>query len=256
MLPAKRKQSILEEIKTSGIHGVQELSQKYEVSEMTIRRDLKELEEQGLITRTHGGAVPNNLVSNELQFMQKKSIHETEKLQIVRYAVEHFVADDDIISMEGGTTIAGMVVHMAGYRRLTVMTNGLHTLSALQRIAAGNSIIATGGILREVSNTLVGPVAEDHFKTFNASKVFLSATGWTAENGFTDPNVLEIQVKKAMLRSAKQIVMLLDSSKFGIVSLTNFLNAFDVDHIVTDKGITDDAYAQFSEHGVTVHIAG
>lgn len=255
MLPAQRIQNILEDIKSNGIRSVTELSLKYDVSEMTIRRDLKQLEDQGLITRTHGGAVPNRLVSEELQFVQKRGMCEAEKIQIARYAVTHFVAEHDIIILEGGTTVAGMIAHMSRYQNLTIMTHGLHTLFELQRIATGNTIISTGGMLRDVSNTLVGPVAEGHFAEFNASKVFLSATGWTAKSGFTDPNMLEIQVKKAMVRSAGQIIMLMDSSKFGIVSLTSFLSAYAVDVLITDQDIPDDVYAQFTEHNVDVHIA-
>ncbi|MEZ4518769.1 MAG: DeoR/GlpR family DNA-binding transcription regulator [Chloroflexota bacterium] len=170
MLPAQRLQNILEDIKTDGVYSVGELSQKYDVSEMTIRRDLKLLEDQGLITRTHGGAVIKPSSSVELQFTQKRGINEAQKRQIARYAVEHFLKDNDIIAIEGGTTVTGMVAYMTGYRNITVMTNGMHTLLDLQRISAGNTVISTGGLLREVSNTLVGPVAEDHFKTFNASK--------------------------------------------------------------------------------------
>ncbi|MCA9968730.1 MAG: DeoR/GlpR transcriptional regulator [Anaerolineales bacterium] len=255
MLPAQRIKSIFEDIKANGIRSVSDLSQKYEVSEMTVRRDLKQLEDQGLIMRTHGGAVPSSFASEEPQFIQKQVMHEAEKHQIARYAVEQFVRENDIISMEGGTSVASMVAHMAGYQNITVMTHGLHTLVELQRIATGNTIISTGGFLRQVSNTFVGPVAEEHFTTFHANKVFLSATGWTAERGFTDPNMLEIQVKKAMIRSAKQIIMLIDSSKFGVVSLASFLDAFDVDHIVTDKRIPADVYAQFSKRDITVHIA-
>lgn len=255
MLPAQRLQNILEDIKSNGVRAVTELSQKYDVSEMTIRRDLKQLEDQGLITRTHGGAVPNRLVSEELQFLQKRSVHEAEKVQIARYAAENFVQDNDIIIMEGGTTIAGMVPHLGSHRNLTVMTNGLHTLFELQRITSGNTIISTGGILRDVSTTLVGPTAENHFREFNAAKVFLSATGWTTNAGFTDPNMLEIQVKKAMIQSARQIVMLIDSSKFNVVSLTHFLDAFAVDVLITDKNIPQDIQNQFAEHQVEVHIA-
>lgn len=255
MLPAQRLQNILEDIKSNGVRAVTELSQKYDVSEMTIRRDLKQLEDQGLITRTHGGALPNRLVSEELQFLQKQSVHEAEKVQIARYAAENFVQDNDIIIMEGGTTIAGMVPHLSTYRNLTVMTNGLHTLFELQRITSGNTIISTGGILRDVSTTLVGPTAENHFREFNAARVFLSATGWTANAGFTDPNMLEIQVKKAMIQSARQIVMLIDSSKFNVVSLTHFLDAFAVDVLITDKNIPPDIHHQFSEHQVAIHIA-
>jgi DeoR/GlpR family transcriptional regulator of sugar metabolism len=145
MLPVQRLTSILDDIKANRASSVSDLSLKYEVSEMTIRRDLKQLEDQGLITRTHGGAVPNSRALDELQFVQKQGIHEAEKRQIARYAVQHFLSDGDIIIMEGGTTVAGMVAHMDGYRNVTVMTNSLHTLFELQRIAAGNTIISTGG---------------------------------------------------------------------------------------------------------------
>jgi DeoR/GlpR family transcriptional regulator of sugar metabolism len=255
MLPIQRLQFILEDIKSHGITNVGDLSQKYNVSEMTIRRDLKQLEDQGLITRTHGGAVPNSRALDEPRFVQKQGVHEAEKRQIARYAVEHFVAEHDIISMEGGTTVAGMVMFMQHTRNITVMTNGLHTLFELQRIAAGNTIISTGGILREVSNTLVGPVAERHFDEFNAAKVFLSATGWTAANGFTDPNMLETQVKQAMIKSAGKVIMLMDSSKFGIVSLKSFLDAYAVDALITNRNIDDDVKRLFDEQEVTVHIA-
>ncbi len=255
MLPVQRIQNILEDIKSNNIRAVNELSRKYEVSEMTVRRDLKQLEDQGFIMRTHGGAVPSKLIAEELQFVQKQGLHETEKELIAQFAVNHFVSNNDIISMEGGTTVAGMVKHMTGHRNVTVMTNGLHTLFELQRIASGNTVISTGGILRNVSNTLVGPVAEDHFKEFHASKVFLSATGWTAGSDFTDPNMLEIQVKKAMVKSSKQVILLLDSSKFGIVSLTRFLNTSAVDVIVTDKNIPGEVHDRLSRANIDIHIA-
>lgn len=255
MLPAHRIQNILEDIRSNGERTVAGLSEKYEVSEMTIRRDLKQLEEQGLITRTHGGAVPNRLVADEPQFIQKRGIHEAEKVQIARYAAENLVNDNDIIILEGGTTVAGMVPYLHAHHNLTVMTNGLPTLSELQRLTGDNTVISTGGMLRGVSTTLVGPAAEEHFRAFNANRVFLSATGWTAKTGFTDPNMLEIQVKKAMIQAAKQIVMLIDSSKFGVVSLTSFLDAFSVDALVTDRNIPEDIYNQFVAHNVNVHIA-
>lgn len=255
MLAAQRIQNILVDIKSNNIRSVNELSRKYDVSEMTVRRDLKQLEEQGFVTRTHGGAIPNKHMSEELRFVQKEGFHESEKSLIARYAVTHFVNDNDIISMEGGTTVAGMVKHMPDCRNVTVMTNGLHTLLALQRIASGNTIISTGGMLRELSNTLVGPVAEDHFKEFNAARVFLSATGWTAGNGFTDPNMLEVQVKKAMIKSAKEVILLFDSSKFGTVSLTRILDTTAVDVLIVDKNIPDEIHDRLSSENIEIHIA-
>jgi DeoR/GlpR family transcriptional regulator of sugar metabolism len=255
MIPVQRLTSILEDIKSNRAISVSDLSLKYEVSEMTIRRDLKQLEDQGLITRTHGGAVPNSRALDELQFVQKQVIHEAEKRQIARYAVTQFVSEGDIIILEGGTTVTGMVSHMETYRNVTVMTNSLYTLFELQKIATGNTIISTGGVLREVSNTFVGPIAEKHFAEHNATKVFLSSTGWTEATGFTDPNMLEVQVKKTMIKSARCIIMLLDSSKFGLISLTSFLDAFAPDVVITDRGIPDDIREAFLRHRVEVHIA-
>lgn len=255
MLPVERLTSILEDIKSNRAISVSDLSLKYDVSEMTIRRDLKQLEDHGLITRTHGGAIPNNRALDELQFVQKQGIHEAEKRQIARYAVTHFITEGEIIILEGGTTVTGMVAHMETYRNLTVMTNSLFTLFELQKIAAGNTIISTGGVLREVSNTFVGPIAEKHFAEHNATKVFLSSTGWTEATGFTDPSMLEVQVKKTMLKSARSIIMLMDSSKFGIISLTSFLDAYAPDVIITDRGIPDDIHSAFRKHQVDVHIA-
>ena len=254
MLPAQRQQQILEDIKKNGVGSIAELSHKYAVSEMTVRRDLLVLEEEGHIKRTHGGALLLNTSLVEPRYVAKQKLHASSKESLARYAAEKLVAVGDIIILEGGTTITAMAQHLTNIQNLTVVTNGLYTTSALQPLVPQSTVICTGGILREVSATFVGPVAERFFREFHANKLFLSATGLTLDVGFTDPSMLETQIKKAMIASADQVIMLLDSNKFGVKSLSTVLEAGEVNILVTDAGSPEDVLQALRAKGVEVHI--
>lgn len=254
MLPAQRRQQILEDIETQGVGTIAEFSKKYGVSEMTIRRDLKILEEQGHVERTHGGAVRRRASVIEPRYAAKQVLHKSLKERIARYAAEKLVGDDDIIILEGGTTVTTMARYLTAKQNLTIVTHGLYTTNELQPLLPRATIICTGGILRDVSFTFVGPVTERFFHEFHANKVFLSATGLTFEAGFTDPSMLETQVKKAMISSADQIIMLLDSSKFGVKSLTTVLPADGADLLVTDEGAPESMVRALRDLGTDVCI--
>lgn len=237
MLPAQRLQHILQDLTEHGVGTIAQLSEKYSVSEMTIRRDLKLLEDQGYIRRTFGGAV--NVEGLEPRYSAKQSVHIEAKQQIARYAAEHFVNDNDVIILEGGTTITMMVPYLSAYHNLTIVTNGLFTLCELRTLLPKHTIISTGGILRDISFTLVGPTTEAFFGQFHSNRAFLSATGWDARAGFSDPNMLETSVKRAMLRSAETAVLLLDSSKIGTKSLSTFIEAGSPAILITDNRISE-----------------
>lgn len=254
MLPAQRQQQILADIKQNGVGSITELSQKYRVSEMTIRRDLKVLEKERQIKRTHGGAVPLNGALVEPGYMSKLRLNASQKASIARYAAEKLVQDGDIIILEGGTTVTTMVQYLGGLQNLTVVTNGLYTTNELQSLLPQTTVICTGGILREVSSTFAGPVSEHFFHQFHANKLFLSATGFTPNAGFTDPSMLETQVKKAMVASADQVIMLFDSSKFGVKSLTTVLQPGEVHVLITDSAAPQSMVQVLIEQGVDVHI--
>lgn len=254
MLPAQRQQQILEDIKKNGVGSITELSQKYGVSEMTIRRDLMVLEEEGHIKRTHGGALSLNSSVVEPRYAAKQKLHASSKESLARYAAEALVEDGDIIILEGGTTVTAMAQYLTNVQNLTVVTNGLYTTNALQPLVPQSTVICTGGILREVSATFVGPVAEQFFREFHANKLFLSATGLTLDAGFTDPSMLETQIKKAMIASADQVIMLLDSNKFGVKSLTTVLQAGQVNILVTDAGAPRDVLQALKTRGVEVYL--
>jgi DeoR/GlpR family transcriptional regulator of sugar metabolism len=257
--PVERRQQIIKDIDTLDDNIIPRLSRKYGVSEMTIRRDLKVLEETGLIKRTYGGAVrwpPPGADATLVARDKRQTLAAAQKQQIARYASEHLVANGDIIIMEGGTTATRMAAYLGDMDDLTVVTNGLAAAEELRRhLPLSATIITAGGILRPESSTSVGPVTERFFREFHAHRLFLSATGLTLEEGITDPRMLEIQVKRAMIASAQEVVLLMDSTKFGVRSLMKILDFSEVRILVTDDGAPESFLAELRERGVEVVVA-
>lgn len=254
MIPAERRRRIQKDVERLGSVTITDLSDKYEVSEMTIRRDFKVLEEQGQLRRTHGGAMSVRSNDVEPRYVAKQDVHAAQKDSIAGYAAQKFVEEGDVLILEGGTSVTTMAWHLTEQRDLTIVTNGLHTTSKLQHLLPHNTVICCGGILRDVALTFVGPTAERFFQEFYANKLFLSATGLGLDVGLTDPNMLETQVKKSMSASTESVIALIDSSKFGVKSLMTVLGVDEIDVLVTDDGAPDDMVAAMRDRGVDVHV--
>ncbi|WP_409346069.1 DeoR/GlpR family DNA-binding transcription regulator [Paenibacillus sp. MBLB4367] len=257
MLPLQRKQALLDFLSQRGAATMKELSDHFGVSEMTIRRDLNTLEHENRVTRSHGGAVYCGAVSSigEPDAASKQARNRDVKNRLAAYSAERFVHDGDVIILENGTTVSRMTEFLGAYPQLTVLTNGLDTLNLFRPLVTERrSIICCGGMLREVSGTFIGPLAEEFFGRYHADTLFISALGYTTENGFTDPNLLDTQVKKAMIRAAKKVVMILDSSKIGNCYLTKVADLSEIDVFVTDEGIRDADKELIKDSGVELHI--
>jgi DeoR/GlpR family transcriptional regulator of sugar metabolism len=258
--PLERRQQIVNDIDTLDDNIIPKLSQKYGVSEMTIRRDLKVLEETGHIRRTYGGAVRWPLANAPvapplLARAKRQTLTPAHKARIAQYAAEQLVESGDIIFLEGGTTATAMVPYLARKEELTVVTNGLATTDELQRhMPPSATIISAGGILRPESSTYVGSVTERFFREFHARRLFLSATGLTLREGITDPQMLEIQVKRAMIASAQEVIMLMDSTKLGIRSLMKVLDFGEIRLLITDDGISEEGLEELRARGVEVVV--
>jgi len=254
LLPIQRKAALIEYLSKHGGGTVKELSQLLQVSEMTVRRDLKQLEAQGMIIPSHGGVVFVQSLMKEPALNEKAAKNKDIKDRIAAYAVEHFVSEGDVIMLEGGTTIAGMAPYLRKFRQLTILTNGLDTLNRLRDLSGENTVLCCGGTLRGISGTFVGPVAQSFFKQFHANTVFLSALGFAPETGFTDPNIMDTEIKKAMIHSSQRTIMLIDSTKFGVKSLTTFVTIQDVDVVVTDSGISEQMRRYLENQNVELHV--
>jgi DeoR/GlpR family transcriptional regulator of sugar metabolism len=254
MLLAQRRERILWEIQTQGTTAITALSQKYGVSEMTIRRDLRALAAAGHIERTQGGALPRSEPLIEPRYAAKQELNGGRKAAIAQYAATTLVADGESVIMGGGTTVTYMARYLANKQDLTVITNGLYTMNELLRLMPRTTVICTGGRLRDTSFTFIGPPAEQFFGDIHANKLFLSATGLTLNAGCTDPSIIETQVKKAMIAAAGQVIVLLDSTKWGRTSLVTVLPIEQIDVLVTDDGAPEAAVQSVRERGVDVRV--
>jgi DeoR/GlpR family transcriptional regulator of sugar metabolism len=257
LLTEARREKIAAIVDQQGAVTNDDLVKQFDVSLMTIWRDLTGLEEAGRLRRVRGGAARlERRLETEPFYVSKQVINQAKKDRIARYAAAHFIADGDIIFMEAGTTVAAMASHLPAYKHLTVVGNGLGTMNELAQQLPGITVFCCGGMLREVGLTFVGPQAEAYFRQVNANTCFLSATGITTAEGVTDPNLLEIQVKRAMAHSAERVVLLMDSTKFGMRSLAKIFDVHDVDILVTDQETSPAAVAEIQALGVDVHVAG
>lgn len=252
MLAEQRYEIIEKYVSQFGSVTVDRLLSEIPVSKMTIWRDLRYLDKVGRVKKVHGGASKvANAADEEPGFYSKSVINQEAKDTIAEYAATHFVSDSDVVLLEGGTTAMHMIqyLHQAN---LTVLTNGLNTLNAAAADSHDLSIMVCGGLLRKPSLTFVGPEAERFFQDFSADTLFLSGTGLTHERGLTDPNPLEIQVKRAMMRCARRTVILADATKIGVESLKTVCSPGEIDVIVTDEPDSNPTLQAFRERGIEV----
>jgi DeoR/GlpR family transcriptional regulator of sugar metabolism len=256
--PPARRQQILRDIDQLDDNMIPTLSQKYGVSEMTIRRDLQVLESTGLIRRTHGGAVrwpQTNAEPLVLAREKRQMLAKAQKAAIAAYAARELVRDGDSIVLEGSTTVTGMVSHLGARHDLTVVTNSLFTAEEMRRhLSRSATLLCAGGILRPESSTFIGHVAEGFFRELHVKRLFLSATGLTLQGGITDPQMLETQVKRAMIESASEVIVLIDSTKFGVRSLTRVIDFAEISLLLTDEGAPAEMVAGLREQGVEVAL--
>jgi DeoR/GlpR family transcriptional regulator of sugar metabolism len=225
---------------------------------MTVWRDLKLLEEQGLLHRVRGGAAAlageDGSTTLHASYQLDQAVFSPLKSRIGRYAALFLVDANDNIALEGGTTVASMVPYLH-QPNLTILTNGLNTLLLAAPLVPSTRVLCCGGVLNEQGDTFIGPQAEAFFAEFRVSKVFVSASGVTLQDEFTDPNPLYAPLKHAMRRSAEKTVVLIDSSKFGKRTLTQVLRFGEVDALVTDSGAPQEMLDVIAKRGIEVHVA-
>lgn len=256
LLAEVRRNKLVEMVEAQGTVTTEALVSQFGVSLMTIWRDVTMLAEAGRLRKIRGGATliaPNR--DGEPLFVSKQVLNRERKAAIAHYAATTFIHDNDIIFVEAGTTAAAMVKYLH-QRNLTVIGNGLGTMNELAKRLTDVHVYCCGGMLRDVAQTFVGPQAEEFFQRVNAHTCFLGATGFTSPEGFTDANPLEIQVKRAMAKQASRVVMLLDSSKLGVKSLTRILPTEEIDIVVTDAAAAPAWCEQMIALGLDVRIAG
>lgn len=249
-----RRNDILKMLAEKGEVFVTDLSRKFKVSEVTIRNDLDQLEHKNTLIRARGGAMRiETRMAYDQRVVDKSKIHFKEKALIGK-AAARYVKESDIIIIDSGSTTSQMVDNFVDYKDLTVITNALDI--ANQLIAKPNiNVIIPGGYLRKNSISLVGPMAEKSLKNLNVDKVFLGVDGIDTRHGLYTPNVEEARLNEVMIEISREIILLVDSSKFKVRSLAFICPISRVHKVITDANIAPDDVKRLSDAGVEVIIA-
>ncbi|MCU6707546.1 DeoR/GlpR family DNA-binding transcription regulator [Paenibacillus sp. J5C_2022] len=251
MLVAERYDKIVELVNERGSIRVTELSELCQVTEETIRRDLDRLEQAGRLRRTHGGAVSVRDQQPETPYFEREVAHADEKRRIAEEAVE-LISPKERILLDASTTAWYMAARMPDIP-LTVLTNSIKValeLAGKERI----EVISTGGILASRSLSYVGPLAERSLDAYHVDKAFLSCKGVHLERGISESNELQARIKGQMVGMADEIVLLADSSKFGVQAFTHVAGLGDIHRIVTDSGLASDVRGELLERGISVTV--
>lgn len=233
MFAEERKTEILQLVKTGNPVMVTSLSQRFGVSESTVRRDLQELEDNGLIQRTHGGAISVQ-TGFELSFQEKGIRFLAEKQQIASMAAS-LVKDGETVLLDSGTTTLE-IAKLLRTKTITIATNSMEIAQVFSDDAHVETLLL-GGTLRKNTRSLVGYITNDALRRMNFDKVFLAANGIDAEIGITTPNLSEAETKRYMLHSGKEKILVADHSKIGQRSLCQICGLEELDLLITDPGI-------------------
>ncbi|QGP91957.1 Glucitol operon repressor [Neomoorella glycerini] len=255
MFASERKQKIIEILEHTPAVRVAELSELFQVSEVTIRRDLQELEAAGLLKRTHGGAVSITTASFEPTLIEKEEEHLEEKKAIARAALD-LIADGDTILLDAGSTTLQLARLLKANKKqaLTVVTNALNVAWELAFVEAID-LILTGGHLRHRTLSSVGPIADNTLLGLYVDKVFLATNSLDVERGLTTPNIYEAQTKQNMVKAGREVIVLADHSKFGRTSLGFVCPITAIHRLITDPGAPQEDLARLKERGVEVIVA-
>jgi DeoR/GlpR family transcriptional regulator of sugar metabolism len=255
MLASQRQARILEEIRRSGAARVSELTGLLGVSDMTIRRDLEQLAAAGSVHKVHGGAVLDSAATEEPGFDAKSVLERPAKLAIAARAAT-LIRPGSAVAVSAGTTTYCLARYIAEIPGLTVVTNSTTMADSVAGRAGniGQTVILTGGV-RTPSAALVGPVADLTLRSLHVDQLFIGAHGMSATAGFTTPNLAEAQTNRALIEGASQVVMCVDSTKWGAVGLASFASLSAAHVLVTDDGLDEEALAVLEQEIERVELA-
>lgn len=260
MFAAERRQRILELMHANGAVSLRDIAQAVQSSEVTVRRDLRILEADGLLNRHHGGATlpgalatPPGALSREPTYAQKAQVAAAEKAAIAELAAS-LVEDGDAIVIGAGTTTQLFAQQLTRYAELAVVTNSLLVAQALAN-APRVEVVLTGGTLRGAILALVGSAAERSLAGLRVRRAFISGNGLTPERGVSTPNMQVASVDRALAAAAEEIVVLADHTKIGVDTMVQTVPTDEIDHLVTDDAAPRDVLDELANRAVRLHVA-
>ena len=253
LIPAQRRERIQEYLATQKIVRMDDLCSLLETSEATVRRDLEWLEREGILERTHGGAILNQRLTLEPEYLQRAQKNPDEKRWIGERAAA-LIQDNDVVFINSGTTTTQVIRHIRADAGITVISNNIY--AALEAGEMGFQHTLIGGEFQPHSNSVAGRFAMDNLRQVYADKVILGVDGVSVRHGCTVPSNAEAEVVRQMIeRTRGQIIIVADHSKWGVVSNFQIATMDEIDIFVTDEAIDSSANESLAMHAVESLIA-
>jgi len=232
-----RRSAILQRLKEDSSVNVTTLSKEFGVSEVTIRKDLRILEDRKLLVRVHGGAIKRvketETETEERNFNFKRLVNAREKEAIGKAAAAH-IKNGDTILIDSGTTALEVARNLHKFNDLTIITNSVYAMMEAIKYKRFK-VILLGGTVRESSNSIVGPLTESNLKLFYCDKLFLGVDSFSVEDGLSTPSVEEASANQVMISRAREVIAVFDSSKVNKRALAFIAMPDKVDTIITDS---------------------
>jgi DeoR/GlpR family transcriptional regulator of sugar metabolism len=254
LIPAQRRERIQEYLTIHKIVPSSDLSGLLEVSEATIRRDLEWMESEGILTRTHGGAILNQRLQLEAAYQQRAQRNVEEKRLIGALAAS-LIEDGDMVFINSGSTTTQLIRHIRGGTGITVITNNL--IAALEVGDVGFEIVLVGGSFQPMSNATAGRFANENISSLYANKVFIGVDGITLKHGFTVPADAEADLVRIMIdRTNGPVTVLADHSKWGVVSNYQIARFDQVHRLVVDDIFPTSGREALADRKIEILVAG
>jgi len=239
MFALERRKIIMEKLYARQRVTIKELSEEMDVSEATLRTDLTKMEEEGLLLRTHGGAILTNELENETTFSNRERKNKNEKTAIAKQAMQ-LISNAQCIMLDASSTALELArILKTTTMRLTVVTSGIITALELHD-HPDITVILLGGIVKKGSYSLEGNLGTNILDQINIDLMFTSANGFSLETGLMDFSVYEVELKKAMIKASNKVIALLDHSKINKNSIATFASLDQIDLIITDCDISNE----------------
>ncbi len=253
LIPAQRRERIQEYLVTHKIVRMDDLYTLLDTSEATVRRDLEWLEREGIVERTHGGAILNQRLTLEPEYLQRAQKYPEEKRLIGEMAAS-LIEDNDVVFINSGTTTTQVIRYIRGDQGITVFSNNVY--AALEMGEAGFKHHLIGGEFQPHSNSVAGRFAIDNLRQVYADKVILGVDGVSIKHGCTVPSNAEAEVVRQMIeRTRGQIIIVADHSKWGVVSNYQVATIDEIDKFITDEDIDASANESLLAHSVVSLVA-
>jgi DeoR/GlpR family transcriptional regulator of sugar metabolism len=253
MMAEERRTQILQIVRSEGRARVNDLVNRFSTSAVTIRNDLNELHQRGVVLRSHGGAVLPDRIHRESPVNERLKAHAEEKQRIGAMAAT-LINDGETIILDSGTTTLEIARQLKTKQALQVITNGVNIAAELLD-ARGVQTFIVGGTVRGDSASIIGRSTEDMLEQFSADKLFLSGAGCDPDFGVSGANLEETMVNRAMLRIAREIILVADASKFSRRSMSRIASFSEIDTVISDTSLGEEIQEKVRSLGCNLMLA-